>query len=180
MYMKKILSIAFGLLLVLSLASCSSGNNEHTEDEAEKEAPVISLLCDNTLVSAGDEIEIKVNISQAPLTACFDVYVLSEAALTYVSSETQASGLILAANIDETAEDGGRVVVRGMVASTYDVLDEDVCIVTYKVADEAESGSKINLTLQVPIYQVGFDKSGNDVYDVNSSVILNGIVLEVK
>ena len=143
MLMKKIVSLALALLLVFTLASCTGGNEEITEDNGAADSPVISLVCDNTVVSAGEEIAVKVNISNAPLTACFDIYVISEDTLTYASSPTSSEGLILVANNDETAEDGGRVIIRGMVASTYDVLDDNICTVKYTVSEDAVSGSKI-------------------------------------
>lgn len=180
MLMKKILSVILALMLAASLAGCSAGNQNGTDDEttAAVDAPVISVVCDKATVTAGEEIEVKVHIGNAPLTACFDIYVMADDAVSYISSKNPSSELILASNLEE---EGGtsQVVIRGMVASTYDVLDENVCIIKYKVSDAAAAGTKISFSLKCPLYQVGLDESGNDVYSVEGNVSLNGLVLEV-
>lgn len=179
MLMKKIFCITLALVIIFSLASCSSGGEATTSDteSVAEVAPVVSLVSEKTTVSPGEEITLLLNIKDAPLTACFDVYVYADDYLEYVTSETVSSELILAENSEE--KNGEEYfVVRGMVASTYDVFDEDICTVTYKVSEAAAAGTKINLTLQAPIYRIGFDESGNDVYNVDCA--LQGLVLEVQ
>ncbi len=179
MLMKKIFCIALALVMIFSLVSCTSGGEETTADteSGAKAAPVVSLVSEKTTVSPGEEITVSINIKDAPLTACFDVYVYADDYLEYVTSETVSSELILAANSEE--KNGEEYfVVRGMVASTYDVIDEEICTVTYKLKEDAVAGTKINLTLQVPIYRIGLDESGNDIYSVNCE--LQGLVLEVQ
>ena len=98
MLMKKILSLILFAAIVLSLAGCTGGKqNETTQDETESESfPIVTLVCDNTKVSAGEEIEVKVHIDNAPRTACFDIYVYADETVSYVTSETVSSELILA------------------------------------------------------------------------------------
>ena len=178
MLMKKIFGIVLSLMLVFSLVSCSSGSQgDATESTTEENGYVISLHSDNTAVNAGEEVTVKVHIKDIPFTACFDIYVFADEQLEYVTSETAELDLYLASNIDENA---GGVVVRGMVASTESIADEDICTITYKVSEDAASGSKINLNLQIPLYQVGFDKSGDDVYEISESIVLENLILEVQ
>lgn len=178
MLMKKILSIAVALLMILSLASCNpAGEEATTEGVADENAPVVSLLSEKTTVSPGEEIKVTVHISEAPLTACFDIYVFAEDSLEIAGVRTCASELILAANSEEK-NDEEYVAVTGMVATTYDVLDDDICNITYKVKEDALPGTKINLTVQVPTYQLGTDESGNDFYNVECNS--QGLVLEVQ
>ncbi len=177
MLMKKIFSFTIALLMVLSLAACSGGNEATDETTEKTAAPVVSLVAERTEVLPGEEITVTVNVSEALLTACFDIFVFADDGLEVASVETCPSELILAANSKE--EDGEEyVIVRGMSASTYDVADEDMCVITYKVKDDVAAGTKISLTLQVPTYQLGVDESGNDIYNVECS--LQGLVLEVK
>ncbi len=177
MLMKKILSIIIALLTVISLVSCSSGGEETTTAaEDDSVVPVISLVSQKTAVKPGEEIKITLHISDAPFTACFDVYVYAENMLEYVEVKTLPSQLILAAN--KEAKGGEEyVIVRGIVAATYDVLDDDICEITYKISEDAPQGTKINLTTRAPLYQVGMDESGNDVLSVNCET--KGLVLEV-
>ena len=179
MLMKKILSIAIALLMLLCLASCSNGGNEETTAEAtdNETVPVISLVSEKTTVTPGEEIIVKLHIKDAPLTACFDIYAFADDALSYVEVTTIPSQLILAANGEITDEEEF-VTVRGMVAATYDVLDDDICEIKYIVKEDVPAGTKINLTLQVPTYKLGLDASGNDIYSVDPE--LQGLVLEVQ
>ncbi len=179
MLMKKILSITIALLMVLFLVSCSSGGEETTVDataDADGAAPVVSLVTEKTAVKPGEEIRIMLHVSNAPLTACFDVCVYADNQLDFVDVETMASKLILAANQEKKGAEE-YVIVRGIVASTYDVLDDDICEITYIVSQDAPAGTKINLTASVPVYQIGADKSGNDVLSVSCET--KGLVLEV-
>lgn len=177
MLMKKILSITIALLMLFSLVSCSSGGDETTtEADNDKVVPVISLVTQKTAVKPGEEIKVTLHISKAPLTACFDVCVYAESMLQYVEVKTIPSQLILAANKEAKGAEE-YVIVRGIVAATYDVLDDDICEITYKVSEDAAKGTKINLTTRTPVYQVGMDESGNDVLSVTCET--NGLVLEV-
>ena len=73
-----------------------------------------------------------------------------------------------------------RFAIRGIVAETYDLPDNDVCTIKYKVSEDAVPGDVINVILQVPAYQLGLDESGNDVYSVNEDVVLNNITFTVE
>ena len=177
MLMKKIFSLAIALLLLLSLVSCSGGNEIADETTEGAAAPVVSLVAENTEVLPGEEIKVTVNVSDALLTACFDIFVYADDGVEIVSVETCPTELILAANNREEAGEE-YVIVRGMSAATYDIADEDMCVITYKVKDDVAAGTKISLTLQAPTYQLGFDESGDDIYNVDCS--LQGLVLEVQ
>ncbi len=181
MLMKKIFSVIFSLILVLSLAACGTdGGNDSTSDDLStgKGTPVVSLLCDKTAVSAGEEIEVRVHVDNAPRTACFDIYVQADEAAFYISSESFVPEMIIASNVEES--DPQSVIIRGMVAATFDVYDRDVCTISYKISEDVEAGSKISLSLRCPLYQLGLDASGNEVYSVGENIVLNGLVLEVQ
>lgn len=182
MLMKKILCVILSLVFVFSFVACTDGNNEDantSETSSDSGVPVISLVNEKTAVEPGEEVQIELHVKNAPLTACFDIYIYADEMLEYITSETVSSELILASNQEE-ADGIKRVVVRGMVAATYDILDDNICTVTYKVSEKAPSGTKLNLTVQSPMYQVGLDESGNDVYSVSDKIEFNGLVLEVQ
>ncbi len=181
MLMKKILCTVLSLLFMITLVSCGSNTEETTANStsADDSMPVVSLVSDKTTVSAGEEITVNVHIKNAPLTACFDIYVYADASLSYITSQTEASEMMLAANVDETDE-MKPVVIRGIVAAAYDILDDDICTITYIVNEDVPAGTKITLSVQVPSYQLALDKSGNDVYSVNDSMPIQGLVLEVQ
>lgn len=178
MLMKKIICVAIALLMLFSFVSCSGGSETTTEGNTDDAvSPVISLVSDKTTVAPGEEIKVTLHVAEAPLTACFDILIFADETLEFSDVATCPSELILAANREEKAGEE-YVIVRGMVAATYDVTDDDMCTVTYKVKDDVPSGSKISLTLQVPTYQLGLDESGNDIYNVECT--LQGLVLEVQ
>ncbi len=179
MLMKKIFCVVIALLMLVSFASCSGGGEETTTDVSGETAtvPVVSLVSEKTAVAPGEEIKVTLHVADAPLTACFDILVFADAALQIKDVKTCPSELILAANREEKADEE-YVILRGMVAATYDVADDDMCVITYKVKDDVPAGTKISLTLQVPTYQLGFDESGNDIYNVDCT--LQGLVLEVQ
>ena len=179
MLMKKIFCILIALMMLFSFAACSDSNEEVTSEEATEAVtvPVISLVSEKTAVAPGEEIKVSLHIEDAPLTACFDILVFADAALSVAEVKTCPSEVILAANNESKAGEE-YVIVRGMVAATYDVTDDDICNITYKVSDDVPTGTKINLTLQAPTYQLGLDESGNDVYNVDCT--LQGLVLEVQ
>lgn len=183
--MKKLICILLSLVLVLSLASCANtGNDETTEPEtvAKPDAPVVSLLTESTEVNAGDSVSVVLHIKDGINTACFDIFVFAEGKIEYVG-EKKAKGLdsslILAANY-MTEEDPAYVALRGIVASTCNIADNDVYSFEYKVSDDAVSGDKISVVAQIPMYQVGTDETGNEVYAVNEYIEINNLVLTVK
>lgn len=179
MLMKKIFCVIIALLMLVSFASCSGGGEETTSDVSDNTAtvPVVSLVSEKTAVAPGEEVKVTLKVAQAPLTACFDILVFADDSLEFSDVKTCPSELILAANKEEKAGEE-YVILRGMVAATYDVADDDMCVITYKVKDDVPAGTKISLTLQVPTYQLGFDESGNDIYNVDCA--LQGLVLEVQ
>ena len=105
------------------------------------------------------------------------MYVQADETVSYVSSESHSLELILASNVMDN--DPGTVIVRGMVAATADIYDKEVCTIKYKVSEDVTSGTKISFSLRCPLYQVGFDESGNDVYSLGDNIVLKGLVLEV-
>ena len=179
MLMKKIFCVIIALLMIVCFASCSGGGEETTSDVPDNTAtvPVVSLVSEKTAVASGEEVKVTLKVAQAPLTACFDVLVFADDAIQIKDVKTCPSELILAANREEKADEE-YVILRGMVAATYDVADDDMCVITYKVKDDVPAGTKISLTLQVPTYKLGFDESGNDIYNVDCT--LQGLVLEVQ
>ena len=64
-----------------------------------------------------------------------------------------------------------------MVATTCDLIDDNVCVIKYKVSDDVKSGDELILTVKVPSYELGIDKNGNDVYSVASDVITEMLTL---
>lgn len=178
--MKKLISSVLVLMLIFAFAACNSetAGEESTTEEASA-VPVVSLLCDDTSVKAGDTVELKVNIKYSPFTACFDIYVFADEGFVYEKNTVTPCEMILVANNDN--KDGNeKVAIRGVVAETYDLPDNDICTITYKVSEDAASGDVINVILQVPSYQLGLDESGNDVYSVNEDIILNNITFTVE
>ena len=163
---------------MLTACTAEPSAEESTTEEAPA-VPVVSLLCDDTSVKAGDTVELKVNVSHSPFTACFDIYVFADKGFIYEKNTVTPCEMILVANND--AKDGvEKVAIRGVVAETYDLPDNDICTITYKVSEDAASGDVINVILQVPSYQLGLDESGNDVYSVNEDIILNNITFTVE
>ena len=181
--MKKILSLSIVFVLIFSLSACKGNGDEQTTSatDALGNSPIVSVLCESTEVSAGDTVEIFVHIAQSKYTACFDIYLYADEQLEYQSAIAKGSdqSLILAANLmdDETGE---YVAVRGIVASTTDIMDDDIYSIEYKVADDVESGAKLCVNIQVPAYQLGIDERGDEVYSVTEDVQINNLVLTVK
>lgn len=179
MLMKKIFCVLIALLMILSFAACSGGGEEATSEDLSEAVtvPTVSLVSEKTAVTPGEELKVTLHVADAPLTACFDILVFADDSLEFSEVKTCPSELILAANCEEKAGEE-YVILRGMVAATYDVTDDDMCVITYKVKEDVPAGTKISLTLQVPTYQLGLDESGNDIYNVDCT--LQGLVLEVR
>ncbi len=176
--MKKITALILCLLLCFAAASCSDGQKETTAEDnnAAAVAPRIKLVLDSAAVVAGETVEISVNISDAPLSACFDISVYSPRLLSYESSSASHSEFIIASNVVES-EDTECVDVQGMVARTCDLLDDNVCVIRYKVSEDVKTGDKLVLTVRVPSYSLGTDESGNDTYSVAADVITENLTL---
>lgn len=178
--MKKLITSVLVLVVLFSLTACtSSPEADETTTEEASAVPVVSLVCEDTAVKAGDTVELRVNIKHSLLTACFDIYVIADDGFIYEDNETSAGSMIMIANNEE--KDGvERFAIRGIVAETYDLPDNDVCTIKYKVSEDSVPGDVINVILQVPAYQLGLDESGNDVYSVNEDVVLNNITFTVE
>ena len=176
--MKKIAVIFLCMLLCFTAASCSGGQEETTSENNSGAAvtPQVKLVLDSAAVIAGETVDISVNVSQAPLSACFDIYIYSPEQLAYVSSQPSHSEFIIASNLVES-EDTECVAVQGMVARTCDLLDDNICVISYKVSDDVKTGDKLVLTVRVPSYSVGTDESGNDTYSVGEDVITETLTL---
>ena len=178
--MKKILSLLSAALFIFCMTSCSSSDGEETTDNQalNETAPVVSLLAEKQSVKAGDTVEVTINIKNSPYTACFDIFVVSDELFVYENSDVYSNGMVLETNYDDTP--GGSFVINGFVVETVNLEDADICTVTYTVSEQAKAGDIINVMLSVPSFQVGIDESGNDVLDVEASLILNNLVFTVE
>lgn len=182
--MKKLISILVVLSLLFSFAACSSGNTEENTSssaDVDNDIPVISLHSDKSEVSAGDIISIYVHIKNAIHTACFDVYVYADEKLEYELATAQALSpeFILAANYLED-ENNGYVAIRGIIATAYDIPDNDIYKIDYKVSDEVKSGDKLTFTVDSPSFELALDASGNDIYSVSEYLQVNNLTVNVK
>ncbi len=180
--MKKITALILSVLFCFAVASCSGGEEQTTVSDdagANTVAPKVKLVLDSAAVIAGETVDVAVNISEAPLTACFDIYVFAPEQLIYESSNSLHSELIIASNVVER-EEKECVAVRGMVATTCDLLDDNICVIQYKVPEDAKSGDEIVFAVQVPLFQIGTDANGSDVYSVSSDVVTENLTLIVE
>ncbi len=182
--MKRLIVIMLCLLLCLSATACSAektegGTGDTTGEASQYPSPVIRLIQDSAAVLPGETVDVILHISNAPLTACFDIYVYAPPELAYDSSKTLHSELIVASNsVDyESAE---CVVVRGMVATTCDLTDDNISVITFTVPEDVKSGDELLISLQVPLYQLGTDEGGSDVYSVSANVITENLTLIVE
>ena len=183
--MKKIVSFLLIALLLFSFVACASnGSDENTTTAAAEEnsdMPIVSLRSDKTEVSAGDIISVYVHIKNAKHTACFDIFLYADEKLDYEIAASQIANteLILAANYLD-GEDEGYVAIRGIVATAFDLLDNDIYRIDYKVSDKVQSGDKLNFNLQVPSFELALDASGNDIFAVNEYLQTNNLTVSVK
>ncbi len=177
--MKKIISVILCFCFVAALCGCNQTAEEETSLNSSDGFVSVSVVCEKTEVAAGEDVTVALNIKNAMFTACFDIFVYASEELDYVSAETELinNQLMLAANYMEG--EVAYVAVRGIVATAFDIDDKNVCTIVYKVPENAKTGDTFEIKVECPVYQLAVDSSGNDVYDVNETVVTNSLTLTV-
>ena len=184
MHMKKVLCVCLAAVFVLILCSCTKDREENAGDTTSETAsdtsvPVISLVADKETVSPGDTVNVTVNISNAPLTACYEISVFADEKLSFVDSrETDKSEMINEGVYNET--DTPYFFMTGIIFSACDLTDNDMFVITYRVSEDAVSGDELSLTVNTSSFHLATDETGDETADIFNSVLCNGISLKVE
>lgn len=188
--MKKIICLFLVGVMIFALASCGNESKETTiaSDSAENTTldvnsvtPEVTFTCEKNEVAPGEEISAFIYVKNAPQTACFDMYVYADNRLECDKIKCgYVENFQLEANRLSDADGNKYVAVRGMVATCRDILDDDICTLTYKIPADAASGDKYEITMKCPVYQIAFDENGNEIAncaDKISPVTLEFVVI---
>lgn len=195
--MKKLFVAVLCFIMVFAFCSCgekdtqAGGNENKTNDSGVAEnisesteksssgfAANLSMSVASSSVKAGDEVTVTLNISGAENLACFDVYIEAGDSLECVKYKTKSvpDFTLEIARVDLD----GKLKLSGYTMYTYDFDNEEVCEVTYKIPDSAQSGKEYHITLSPIEFQSGTDKDGAKLIDITDSVTSNELVLTVQ
>ncbi len=182
--MKKILCVCLASVFILTLCSCSprqekNENDATTEASSITAAPVISLVADKETVTPGDTVNITVNVSEAPLVACYEMSVFADEKLSFIDSrQTDKSEMINEGVYKET--DAPFFFMSGMIFTACDLTDNDMFVITYRVSEDAVSGEELSLTVSTSSFLLATDETGNETEDIFNNVLCNGVSLKVE
>ena len=185
--MKKILCICLAAVFLLTLCACvpissekdSMGETTTGTSSLPDASPVISLTADKKTVSPGDTVKVTVNISDAPLVACYEVSVFADEKLVYIDAEEcDKSEMINDGTYKET--ENPYFFMSGIILTACDLIDNDMFTITYSVDDNAVSGDELSLTVSSSSFMLATDTSGNEAYEVLGNVTCTGVTLKVE
>lgn len=185
--MKKFFCICLATALMFSLCSCVSRQNEDDIQNTETSSayseitasPVISLSADTEEAAPGDTVNITVNISDAPLVACYEISVFADERLIYIDSEEcDKSEMINEGTYKETEKP--YFYMSGISLTACDLIDNDVFVITYTVDEDAASGEELSLTVSTSSFMLATDETGNDTQEVFNKTTCKDVSVKVK
>lgn len=181
--MKKLISVCLVALLVFSLCSCVSVDKTKDRDDRTTQsdndaAPVITLTADKEKVSAGDMLTVTVNISEAPLAACYEISVFADERLSYIDSEEcDISEMINEGKYKDT--DTPHFYMSGMILTACDLNDNDMFVITYSVGEDVRPGDELEFSVSTSSFLLSEDETGNKTDDVFNNVQCVGTSVKV-
>ena len=147
-----------------------TGSEEETAEPVKKDGPVITLVCDKTSVSAGDTVEVIINITDAPDAACFTVHI-DATGLKYTGSEAVEPGELILQDNHEKCVNGTPFELTGIYMTCGDLKDKDVYKVTFVVSDDVKGGDTASLSISCSTFHLATDGIGNNTKEVVDSVM---------
>lgn len=152
--MKRILSVLLAaamLLSLLCLSSCSFAKSP------------FSLQCDTASVAPGSEFTVTIHTDAYKSIACFQFDVFTEGKAQALDGDILSAGefTVIPSRRDE------KINVAGYVARVEDFTDCDFAEVVCKVNDDAVSGDKIVIRLDVSQFMIGLDEDGNKTQELS-------------
>lgn len=187
--MKKISVAVLCFIMIFAFCSCgekdvgTSGNETNVNTSASsgntssKFAATLTLSAASSSVTAGDEVTVTLNISDAENLACFDVHIAADSALECVDYSTKPVPDFTFVALDEA---DGKIKLSGYTMYTCDFDGEEVFEVKYKVPDSAKTGDEFRIVLSPIEFQSGTDKDGAKLVDITDNVASNELVLTVQ
>lgn len=187
--MKKISVAVLCFIMIFAFCSCgekdvgTSGKEANTSTSASSGnassefTAKLMLSATSSTVTAGDEVTVTLNISDAKNLACFDVYIAADGALECIDYSSKPVP-DFTFNIADEAD--GKLKLSGYTMYTCDFDGEDVCEVKYKIPDSAKTGDEFRVVLSPIEFQSGTDKGGATLVDITDSVTSNELVLTVQ
>lgn len=152
------------------------GADANVSTQSAKDAPQFVLSSAKKEYAAGEDVTVTVTLNNAPLTACFDFYVLTEDGAVYGKiSEASVSDM-------QIAGDGAEGVCRimGMTATTVDIDRVKIADITFTVPADAKSGDVITFTGNTKDFDVGRDSGGAKTDSVTAKMTDPTLKITVK
>lgn len=179
--MKKLLSAALCVLLLLLIAGCSkkpveeittTGEPEQLTLQKASEPYSVRLYSPAESVKPGESFDVILNFSGIENFACADIAVSANGA------ELQ-SYKALNDEIEEMAQNSdGKFICGCYVATTLDIDNCDIYRITYKAAESLEPGDKLEFSVSVDSIQVGTDDSGDTLDTVTDKAVVSVLTLQ--
>lgn len=167
--MKKTAIIISAVLLALCLVltACEKSEGNGSAGSSAENIPVLSLVCENKKVEAGQTARVYLHIEGCERFAVGSfTFTLEGNASLEGGEKADEVDIFAQANTDVENE-----LTAGMfVATTLDLPDTDLYYVDIAVPEDADSGDKIKVTVTVNEFETGVDAGGSELNEISSEI----------
>lgn len=154
---------------------------ENTEEETTQAfIGALSFKTEAESVSPGEEVKVILNVSECSFMATLDVFVDADPEIELVDIKVN----YMADFTTECSRPDAEGVTRGRIAGfsmyTKDFSDVDICEITYKIPEDAQSGDSFSVFTVPYDIQLGTDASGASTIDITERIANDKITFTVK
>lgn len=189
--MKKVLSVILLTLFVLSvftLSSCKKTNADpnsvNTESygvdvacNGDSSLPKCRFFADKSEAAPGDTVNVTFRMSDVKNLCCVSADMIFDTeTVSFVKDKSFSDNDYY--NMVNTT--GNKVVYNGYVMTTVDFDSRDLITASFKINENAQSGSETVITLDISELLIGLEPSGSETKEVCSNYSDAELAIKIK
>lgn len=139
---------------------------------------VVTLTADKTTVRPGDTVTLTLHLKDCPKVACFNFSIrcMGPASVAGNRFNKFSNKNGDAFTINSNAKDK-ELLLGGMISTTCDFLDDDLCTVTYRVSADAEPGEELIFAALTTQFMTSETEDGRILTDYSEEI--NAVMLRI-
>ena len=132
---------------------------------------IMTLTADKTTVRPGDTVTLSLRLKDSPKVACFNLSVRCMGPVTVTGSRynrfNNKNGDAFSIHTNEKEQE---MLLGGMISTTCDFMNADLCTVTFRVSDQAESGDVLMFAAIMTQFMISDTDDGRFPYDCSEQI----------
>ena len=132
---------------------------------------IMTLTADKTTVRPGDTVTLSLRLKDSPKVACFNLSVRCMGPVSVTGSRynrfTNKNGDAFSIHTNEKEQE---MLLGGMISTTCDFMNADLCTVTFRVSDSAEHGETLMFAAIMTQFMISDTEDGRFPYDCSEQI----------